>query len=80
MRQERAKRLAEAGRSYSQIRAITGHKTDKEVARYTSDANQSLLAEQAMAAVYGAEREQKSSNPSGELDKMSANPMKSNEI
>tara|TARA_R110002020_G_scaffold113518_8_gene261078 strand:- start:1952 stop:3061 length:1110 start_codon:yes stop_codon:yes gene_type:complete len=80
LRKAAARRLAEAGCSYSQIKAITGHKTDKEVARYTSDANQSLLAEQAMAAVYGAEGEQKTSNSSGELDKTPTKPMKSKEI
>jgi len=62
LRKAAARRLAEAGCSNQQIKAITGHKTDKEVARYTAAADQIRLAEQAMEAAYGMEGEQKLSN------------------
>jgi len=51
LRKAMAKRLAEAGATTEQIKAITGHTTDTEVARYTAAANQELLADQAMAAI-----------------------------
>lgn len=40
LRKAAARRLAEAGASASQIGSITGHKTLKEVSRYTAAANQ----------------------------------------
>ena len=58
LRKAAARRLAEAGCSNQQIKAITGHKTDAEVARYTAAANQEQLADQAMNAAYGPDREQ----------------------
>ncbi|WP_234050744.1 MULTISPECIES: tyrosine-type recombinase/integrase [unclassified Xanthobacter] len=76
LRKAAARRLAEAGCSNQQIKAITGHKTDQEVSRYTAAANQALLAEQAMAAAYGMEGEQKSSNPNEGLDTFASNPLK----
>ncbi|KFL24956.1 hypothetical protein JP74_22030 [Devosia sp. 17-2-E-8] len=51
LRKAAARRLAEAGCTNQQIKAITGHTTDTEVARYTAAANQQLLADQAMAAI-----------------------------
>lgn len=63
LRKAAARRLAEAGCSNQIIKAITGHKTDKEVARYTAAADQKRLADQAMNITYGMEREQKLSNP-----------------
>lgn len=68
LRKAAARRLAEAGCSNQQIKAITGHKTDKEVARYTAAADQSRLAEQAMEAAYGMDGEQKLSNLDDGLD------------
>ncbi|MFG1479847.1 tyrosine-type recombinase/integrase [Xanthobacter sp. V4C-4] len=59
LRKAAARRMAEAGCSNQQIKAITGHKTDKEVSRYTEAADQVRLAEQAMAMTYGMEQEQK---------------------
>jgi hypothetical protein len=41
--------LAEAGCSAHEIAAITGHKTLKEVERYTKSAEQARLARQAIA-------------------------------
>ncbi|MFG1404087.1 tyrosine-type recombinase/integrase [Xanthobacter sediminis] len=76
LRKAAARRLAEAGCSNQQIKAITGHKTDQEVSRYTAAANQVLLAEQAMAAAYGMDGEQKLSNQRRGLDKTNPNPLK----
>ena len=44
LRKAAARRLAEAGASVHQIMAITGHRSLKEVARYTQGADQILLA------------------------------------
>jgi integrase len=49
LRKAAARRLAEAGCSAHEIAAITGHKTLKEVERYTRSAEQARLARQAMA-------------------------------
>lgn len=51
LRKAAARRLAEAGCTNQQIKAITGHVTDSEVSRYTAAANQAHLADQAMLAV-----------------------------
>jgi len=53
LRKAAARRLAEAGCSANQIMAITGHKSLKEVERYTRAAGQRLLAESAMKRVAG---------------------------
>jgi len=76
LRKAAARRLAEAGCSNQQIKAITGHKTDKEVSRYTAAADQVRLADQAMAAAYGMEGEQKLSNPNERLDTSGSNALK----
>jgi integrase len=49
LRKAAARRLAEAGCSNQEIKAVTGHRTDKEVARYTAAADQARLAEAAIA-------------------------------
>jgi integrase len=68
LRKLAATRLANAGCSTDQIKAITGHKSLSEVARYTKAADQARLARQAIYMVR-ADREQKlSSNPT-RLDK-----------
>ena len=68
LRKLAATRLANAGCSTDQIKAITGHKSLSEVARYTKAADQARLARQAIGMMR-ADREQKlSSNPTG-LDK-----------
>lgn len=76
LRKAAARRLAEAGCTNQQIKSITGHKTDKEVSRYTAAADQSRLAQEAMATAYGMEREQKLSNPSDRLDNPHSKPLK----
>ncbi len=48
LRKAAARRLAEAGCSTNQIAAVTGHKTLREVARYTAAASQERLADDAM--------------------------------
>jgi integrase len=53
LRKAASRRLAEAGCSNQQIKAITGHRTDREVGRYTEAANQEMLADQAMDAMEG---------------------------
>ena len=69
LRKAAATRLANAGCSSDQIRAITGHRSLAEVAHYTKAADQQRLARQAMAMQIGAEREQELSSPSIRLDK-----------
>lgn len=69
LRKSAATRLANAGCSTDQIKAITGHRTLAEVARYTRAADQQRLARQALGAQLGAEGEQKLSNLSIRLDK-----------
>jgi len=49
LRKAAARRLAQAGCSNQMIKSITGHTTDKEVARYTKDAEQSQMAEQVLS-------------------------------
>lgn len=51
LRKAAARRLAEAGCTNQQIKAITGHQTEAEVARYTRAAEQEVMAKQAMKAL-----------------------------
>lgn len=51
LRKAAARRLAEAGCSVFQIAAITGHKSIKELQRYTAAASQKLMAGQAIASL-----------------------------
>ena len=69
LRKAAATRLANAGCSSDQIRAITGHRSLTEVANYTRAADQRRLARQAMAMQIGAEREQKLPSLKTRLDK-----------
>jgi integrase len=48
IRKAAARRLAEAGCTNAEIKAITGHVTDSEVARYTREAEQQTLARRAI--------------------------------
>jgi len=48
LRKAAAARLAELGCTEEEIKAVTGHRTSKEVSRYTRGARQSVLAERAM--------------------------------
>lgn len=79
LRKAASRRLAEAGCGNLQIKAITGRKTDKEVSRYTEAASQVLLADQAMDAMEGAEREQTLSNRGAGLDKTGSSALKAKE-
>jgi hypothetical protein len=63
-----ATRLAEAGATNAQIKAITGHKTDREVSRYTKAAAQKKLAGSAMLLIE-SEPGTKSANPSETVSK-----------
>ena len=49
LRKAAAARLAELGASESEIMAVTGHTTSKEVVRYTRGARQKVLAARAMS-------------------------------
>jgi integrase len=53
LRKAACRRLAEAGCSASEIMSISGHKTLKEVERYTKEAEQERMARNAMARVGG---------------------------
>jgi integrase len=59
LRKTAATRLSNAGASVDHIRALTGHKTTKEVERYTRERDQARLQEQALDLQLRAEREQK---------------------
>lgn len=63
LRKAAARRLAEAGCSNQQIKAITGHKTDKEISRYTAAADQIILSDQAIDAIGGTDAERKVGSP-----------------
>ncbi len=67
LRKAAARRLAEAGCINQRIKAITGHTTDTEVARYTGAANQELLADQAMAAIGGSSANEPLANLSNDV-------------
>jgi integrase len=69
LRKAAATRLANAGCSTDQIKAITGHKALAEVARYTKAADQRRLALQALSIQLGAERERDLVQLSNRLDK-----------
>ena len=69
LRKAAATRLANAGCSSDQIKAITGHKSLSEVAHYTRAADQQRLARQALERQLRAEGEQDLSNLPTRLDK-----------
>lgn len=69
LRKAAARRLAEAGCSARQIAAITGHRSLREVERYTAAADQAALADAAMAAITGSDRERKLANPRNRVAK-----------
>lgn len=55
LRKAAARRLAEAGCTHAEIKAVTGHRTDKEVTRYIEAANQKRLADHAVTKQRAAE-------------------------
>ena len=67
LRKACARRLKEAGCQDSEIKAITGHATDAEVARYTKGADQTKLAKAAILRLTRANA--KSANPSQKVSK-----------
>jgi integrase len=69
LRKAAATRLANAGCSVDQVKAITGHRSLAEVARYTMAADQRRLARQALDMQLKTESEQKLSNLNARLDK-----------
>ena len=72
LRKAATMRLANAGCSNEQMKAITGHRSDSALAPYTRGADQRRLARQAMDMQLGAEGEQKLSNLPTRLDKTGA--------
>jgi integrase len=71
LRKAAARRLAEAGCTANQIAAVTGHKSLREVERYTRAAEQARLADSAIATVARADQEQKLANHDERLAKTS---------
>lgn len=63
LRHSAATRLADVGCSEAQIMAWTGHRTSRQVQRYTRQRDQRALAEQALAKIVGTETEQDLANP-----------------
>lgn len=55
LRKAASRRMAHLGLSNQQIKAITGHSSDAEVARYTKSASQVVLARSAMAVLANAQ-------------------------
>lgn len=51
LRKAALRRLAEAGATHEQLKAVSGHKTDSELAVYTAAASKRRLADAAMALV-----------------------------
>ena len=63
LRKAAAARLAELGATEHEIMAVTGHRTSKEVTRYTRAARQKVLAERAMAKLTAGQKANKSVPP-----------------
>ncbi|SFL48486.1 Site-specific recombinase XerD [Loktanella salsilacus] len=62
LRKACSRRLAEAGCTFHEIKAITGHKTDTEVRRYTAKADQRQLAYRAVDKLKETSNKTKSAN------------------
>jgi integrase len=73
LRKAAATRLANAGCTTDQVKAITGHRSLAEVARYTKAADQQRLARQALDTQLRAEGEHGLSNLYARLDKKAKN-------
>jgi integrase len=56
LRKAMATRLAEAGATNAQIKSVTGHRSDREVSRYTKAAEQKRLAGSAISLIEAEER------------------------
>lgn len=73
LRKSAATRLADAGCTEAQIKAVTGHTTSKEVERYTKARDQKRLAKDAFALIGGTQSEQNLANSARELAKSNSN-------
>ena len=80
LRKACATRLANAGCTPEQIKAITGHKTLSEVARYTKAADQERNAKQALANLLRSESEQPCPTSGGSWTKTGNNPVKTTQF
>jgi len=69
LRKAACKRMADAGCTVHEIAAVSGHRSLKEIERYTREADQARLARQALDRQLRAEREQDLSNLETRLDK-----------
>jgi integrase len=67
LRKAAAARLAELGASENEIMAVTGHRTSKEVTRYSRAARQKVLAGRAMARLTAGQTANKSVPLEGEF-------------
>lgn len=76
LRKAACRRLAEAGCSANVIASISGHRTLKEVARYTAAADQERLANAAICALTEPERERPMANHQYQLAKSNRNSLK----
>lgn len=79
LRKAAARRLAEAGASNQVIKSITGHVTDSEAARYTRDADQVKLSDQAYRLWEGQDVAAKMANPEDRLAIFPPKPLPSKE-
>jgi integrase len=70
LRKVACKRMADAGCTVHEIAAVSGHRSLKEVERYTREFDQARLAGQALQRQLRAEREQGLSNLETRLDKI----------
>ncbi|MCC5963785.1 MAG: tyrosine-type recombinase/integrase [Rhodobacteraceae bacterium] len=70
LRKACARRLAEAGCSNQEIKAITGHATEAEVARYTKAADQVQMAQNAIARMNNARDQLNSANHSAKVSRL----------
>jgi integrase len=69
LRKAACKRMADAGCTVHEIAAVSGHRSLKEIERYTREADQARLAGRALERQLRAEREQDLSNLKTRLDK-----------
>ena len=67
LRKAAATRIADNGGTDHQIMAVTGHRTLKEVSRYTRTANQKRLAAAGLVGIGGMKAEQPLANPGERL-------------
>lgn len=73
LRKAISRRMADAGCSNQVIKAVTGHVTDKEVARYTAAADRAALADRGIAAIGSSDTEQNLATEPNAVAKLSSN-------